>query len=546
MKPKGVKLNDEQIRRFICDGVAVLDSGVAPEVHQQIYDKIQWNNTREFNMGNNVLPRIAELQQVLDAPVIHGALQSILGDDYMLHPHRYMHANEPLDEAERNLSLTGSEHGPPVGEGSTGNSAWHQDGQIPMSRARYHVPRIAMVLYFPQDTPVERGPTRVIPGTHLQPYLRNSDFPFALVADRIKAGTCLLIAFDIAHAALSNRTDSSRYMLKFIFLRTRNPFGKPVGKPVEPSWDGGEDEWEPPKARLGRYDHSKAWSYIWDWMRAAPRFATTNPAASNDMQKWIGRLHDTDQEVRLEAIYQLAGIGADAIAPLRESLLQNAGQQREFTMPYRMNEHGAYVPIGDPNERRWNDVAYTLQDEAYALGAMGEVAVEPLMELLGHDDAWIKINAAFALGEIGPPAARAMGELTKLLGHELHQVARASLDAMGCIGTNIRVALPAIRKLLTVDNPVWSKPMGKNDRDGQIGVRFNALFALLSSDAPLDELDDVLAACLDDENGHVQAMALEALTLQRSGESRTGLLHALDYLKTHRWDHTLANGKRVT
>ncbi len=546
MKPKGVKLNDEQIRRFICDGVAVLDSGVAPEVHQQIYDKIQWNNTREFNMGNNVLPRIAELQRILDAPVIHGALQSILGDDYMLHPHRYMHANEPLDEAERNLSLTGREHGPPVGEGSTGNSAWHQDGQIPMSRARYHVPRIAMVLYFPQDTPVERGPTRVIPGTHLQPYLRNSDFPFALVADRIKAGTCLLIAFDIAHAALSNRTDSSRYMLKFIFLRTSNPFGKPVGKTVEPSWDGGEDEWAPPKARLGRYDHSKAWSYIWDWMRAAPRFATTNPAASNDMQKWIGRLHDTDQEVRLEAIYQLAEIGADAIEPLRESLLQNAGQQREFTMPYRMNEHGAYVPIGDPNERRWNDVAYTLQDEAYALGAMGEIAMGPLMELLEHDDAWIKINAAFALGEIGAPAARAMPELTKLLGHELHQVARASLDAMGCIGTNIRVALPAIRTLLTVDNPIWRKPMGKNDRDGQIGVRFNALYGLLSSDAPMDELDDVLAACLHDENGHVQAMALEALTLQRSGENRTGLLHALDYLKTHRWDHTLANGKRVT
>ena len=542
MRAEGIKLNDEQIRRFICDGVVVLDSSVEPEVHQQIYDKIQWNNTREFNMGNNVLPRVAELQQVLDAPVIHGALQSILGDDYLLHPHRYMHANEPLDESDRTLSLTGYEHGPPVGEGSTGNSAWHQDGQIPMSRPRYHVPRIAMVLYFPQDTPAKRGPTRVIPGTHLQPYLRNSDFPFALVADRIKAGTCLLIAFDIAHAALSNRTDSSRYMLKFIFLRTRNPFGNPAG----PSWRGGEDEWEPPKARLGRFDHSKAWSYIWDWMRGAPRFAPRNPAASNDVRKWIDLLHDTDQEIRLDAIYQLAGIGADAIAPLRESLLRNAGQQREFTLPYRMNEHGAYVPLGDPNERRWNDVAYTLQDEAYALGAMGEIAVGPLMELLEHDDAWIKINAAFALGEIGAPAARAMPELTKLLGHELHQVARASLDAMGCIGTNIRVALPAIRTLLTVDNPIWRKPMGKNDRDGQIGVRFNALYALLSSDAPMDELDDVLAACLDNENGYVQAMALEALTRPRGGENRPGLLHALDYLKTHRWDHTLANGKRVT
>ena len=545
MRAKGIKLNDEQVRRFICDGVVVLDSGVAPEVHQQIYDKIQWNNTREFNMGNNVLPRIAELQQVLDDPVVHGAVQSILGDDCMLHPHRYMHASEPLDEAERNLSLSGSEHGPPMGEGSSGNSAWHQDGQIPMSRPRYHVPRIAMVLYFPQDTPVERGPTRVIPGTHLQPYLRKSDFPFAFVGDHIKAGTCLLIAFDIAHAALSNRTDSSRYMLKFIFLRTRNPAGNPFGNPFGPSWDGGEDAWEPPKARLGRYDHSKAWSSIWDWMRGAPRFANRNPAASNDVRKWIGLLHDTDQEVRLEAIYELAAMGAAAIGPLRESLLQNAGLQREFTMPYRMNEHGAYVPIGDPNERRWNDVAYTLQDEAYALGAMGEVAVRPLMDLLRHDDAWIKINAAFALGEIGAPAARAMPELTKLLDHELHQVARASLDAMGCIGTNIRVALPAIRKLLTVNNPIWRKPMGKSDRYGEIGVRFNALYVLLSSDAPMEELDDELVACLDDDNGYVQAMALEALTRQHNGEDRPGLLHALDYLKTHRWDHTLANGKRV-
>ena len=168
MKPAGIRLNDEQVRRFICDGVLVLDSGLAPEVHRDIYDKIQWNNTREFNMGNNVLPRIAELQQVLDAPAIHGALQSILGDDYMLHPHRFMHASEPLDESDRNLSLNGSEHGAPMGKGSSGNSCWHQDGQIPMSRAgAITCLRLAMILYFPQDTPAERGPTRVIPGTHL-------------------------------------------------------------------------------------------------------------------------------------------------------------------------------------------------------------------------------------------------------------------------------------------------------------------------------------------------------------------------------------------
>ena len=160
MRPKGIKLDDEQVRRFICDGVVVLDSGVAPEVHQRIYDRIQWSNTHEFNMGNNVLPRVAELQQILDAPAVRGALQSVLGDGYLLHPHRFMHASEPLDEEERNLSPAGDEHRPPMGKGSTANSGWHRDGQIPLGRARYHVPRTALIFYFPQDTPVERGPTR--------------------------------------------------------------------------------------------------------------------------------------------------------------------------------------------------------------------------------------------------------------------------------------------------------------------------------------------------------------------------------------------------
>lgn len=537
MKRNSLKLDDEQIRRFICDGVLVLDSGVEPSVHQKIYDKIQWNNTREFNMGNNVLPRVAELQQILDSPVIHGAVQSILGDDYILHPHRFMHASEPLEESERNLTLKGDEHAPPMGEGSIAQSNWHQDGHCPLSRARYHVPRFAMILYFPQDTPVERGPTRVIPGTQLQPYLRKSDYPFAFVCDRIKAGTCFLIAWDIAHAALSNFTDSSRYMLKFIFMRTRNP--------VAPSWSGGAAKWQPPQERLGRFNHSKAWSYIWDWMRAAPRDSNTNRSASHDIQRWIGSLNAVDQEARLEAIYELAGIGADAIAPLQESLLQHAGLQREFDVPHHRDEYGAFVAEGDLSERRWSDRAYTLQDEAYALGAMGAVAIGPLTDLLKHDDAWIKINAAFALGEIGAPAACAMPHLTELLSHKLSQVARVSLDAMACIGTNTRVALPAICKLLTVANPDWQEPSRRAGWIGETQARFNALYALLCSDIPMDDLDDVLVACLDDPFGYVHSLALEALTRERSVENRPGLQHALHYLKTHRWDHTLANGQRV-
>ena len=535
-KPNGIKLTDEQVRRFICDGVVLLQSSLPPEVHQDIYDKLHWNSTHEFNMGNNVLPRVAELQQVLDDPVVHGGVQSVLGDDYIFHPHRFMHVAEPLDEAERSLSLVGDEHGPPMGKGSSANSAWHQDGQIPKGRTRWHLPRIAMILYFPQDTPVERGPTRVIPGTHMQPFVQKSDHPFALVGDHIKAGTCFLIHFDIAHAALSNRSDSTRYMLKFIYLRRSHP--------VAPSWDGGEVAWRPPQTRLGRYDHTRAWSYVWDWMRAARRAPNGKPADPNDVERWMGSLHNIDQRIRLEAIYGLAAIGADAIEPLMESLLTRAGQDREYARRYHKSVAGAFVPIDDPNDRRYSDHAFVPQDEAYALGAMGEVALQPLLELLSHDDTWMKLNAAYALGEIGPPAACAVPELAKLLDHELHQVARVSLDAMAFIGTNTRAALPAIRKLLTVDNPAW-KQTETSRWSGQVQVRFNALCALLNSDIPVDELDDLLVTCLDDECAYMHALALEALTEGRDGEDRPGLRHALDYLMTHRWDHMLANGKHV-
>jgi hypothetical protein len=68
---------------------------------------------------------------------------------------------------------------------------------------------------------------------------------------------------------------------------------------------------------------------------------------------------------------------------------------------------------------------------------------------------------------------------------------------------------------------------------------------LLNSDIPVHELEDLLIATLDDDTGYVPALALEALTSERGGEDREGLRQALNYLKLHRWDDTLANERRV-
>jgi hypothetical protein len=521
----GLKLNDEQVRRFICDGIIVLDSDISASIHQKIFDKIQWNNTREFNMGNNVLPRVPELQKVLDSPVIHGAMQSVLGDDYILHPHRFMHASEPVDAELREIELAGDEHEPVMGKGSSGSSRWHQDSQSPLSRARYHVPRLAMILYFPQDTPVDRGPTRVIPGTHLQTGLQESNYPFAFVCDTIKAGTCFLLAFDIAHAAFPNKTDLSRYMFKFVFMRTRNP--------TAPTWDGGKVPWQAPAARLGQYEHTKAWAYIWDWMRGTRQDSVQSKGS--DIESPIGQLNGGDPASGLHAIYELAPIGSPVVTPLVKSLLSHVGRKLERYKDDKTKKTSELRP------REWNEGAFAMQDEAYALGAMGAPAIDALISLLQHEDPWITINAAFALGEVGPEASVAMSALAQQLDDQSHQVVRATLDAIACIGVNTGVALPAIRRLLSEDNPDWQEILMRG-WTGESQVRFNAMCALLNSDIPVSEIEDLLVNTFDDPNGYVPALAVEALT--RDGSAKA-LRSAISFLKAHRWDDTLAKEIRV-
>ena len=56
-----------------------------------------------------------------------------------------------------------------------------------------------------------------------------------------------------------------------------------------------------------------------------------------------------------------------------------------------------------------------------------------LQGLLAHRDPWIRINAAFALGELGPAAEECVPQLAALLRDPHSQVVRQTLDALGAI-----------------------------------------------------------------------------------------------------------------
>ena len=518
-------LDDEQIRRFICDGMLILHSCQAPELQRTIRDKLEWVHKNDKDSEGNILPRVPELQTVLDGPVIRGALQSILGDDFLLHPHRIMVPSEPLPPDQRAIALRGDEDGPPMAKGSISYSHWHKDTYIPLGQARYHFPFRLFLFYFPQDTPIAMGPTRVIPGSQYQDTISVEDHAFGIVPEGIQAGSCMLAAFDIDHAGMSNRADQTRFMVKFNFMRTTMP--------KQPSWNGGLDVWQPPNEINGRYSHPQLWSTVWDWMCARPRKPLI---PSEDVAVYMSRLNSSDQRQRLDAIYTLGAMGEKALSPLLNSLLKLDGQGR-IEPPYSQNEDGSYQQnTSQLLQRRWTEGGYTFQDEAFALGCLGELAVDPLRQLLNSEDPWIAINAAFALGQIGRPAARAVDDLATLLESSDHRVVRAVLEAIACIGTNVSAALPAIKRLLQTDREHWQQDIRLPFRVGD-QIHFNAVFALLASDVPIVAMEQLLLEilALPATKNYVQALALETLLRHQSTE---GLRGALGFLKTRRWDET--------
>jgi HEAT repeat protein len=344
------------------------------------------------------------------------------------------------------------------------------------------------------------------------------------VPEGIKAGNCLLTAYDIEHAGMSNRTEQMRYMVKFIFFRTRNPEG--------PSWNGGEGPWQAPESRLGRHEHTQTWVRVWDWMRGQWQ---TGSLPAGDIDRHVSHLNGTDQQQRLAAIYSLGAMGEPALEPLVTSLLGVEGQDR-IEPPYIQQADGAFETVGDPLERRWTEGGYIFQDEAFAFGCLGDIAVDSLVDLLGREDPWVVINAAFALGEIGCSAARAVPRLAALLDNPDHRVVRAILESIACIGSNTIAALPAIKTLLDAPRDAWEQDL---ELDHLVGdqVHFNAIYALLLSDLDVPEMEALLVELLDRPapNVCVPATALEILLRRGSPE---GVRRAIAYLKAHRWDDT--------
>ena len=546
-------LSDAAIRQFIVDGYVQVQTDLPEAVHRTIFEKtdaifskikspeVEW----AYNPLNNVLPVVPELQQIMDAPQVRGALTSLLGRNYVMLPHRHCHPNfakpAPDSAADGRKLIMGI----------------HKDGHAGGQKPRHRVPRWAILFYYPQECPDEQGPTVIVPRSHFQHNLARQgdsdpllslpprgDGTYGLPDHYIHRtmlplacglGAVSIMHFDVGHSVIENLAQQPRYGQKFVFMRTEEP--------EAPTWDHQAEHWEQPDVSAIP-DHEILWTYIWNWMRGAgdrfqrgagarlqrrtaaelvclleaPEVARRLQAANElgflrsdaadtegTVAALVRALRDEYEPVRLNAAYALGAIGAPAQAPLLELLNTDA--------PFFDFDPVTHVSIA-----------------AHALGAVGAPAVAPLAERLAADREHTRCWAAYALGEIGLPAAGALPRLLAAAGDASPNVRRHALSAIGIIAT------PA--------DGVEEALIERLECEPESELRQYVLQALFRIGPSSGAGVPALAAALADDDGYVGAYAAEQL--YRTG-TPAAFAALVPYLRGQRWfPHEPLSEQRIT
>ncbi|MDF2962619.1 MAG: phytanoyl-CoA dioxygenase [Paenibacillus sp.] len=453
-----VLLNDEQMRKFITEGFLILKTDFSDEFHQKLMEQLNQVYEQEGNPGNNLLPRIRDLQKVFDHPIVTGALTSVLGPDYLMHTHRHGHYNAS----------------PKAG-------GWHKDSYWGYKKMRNHHPWWAMIMYFPQDTPVELGPTGVMPGTqNYESRTFVSDETEGEAVASGKAGTFALIHYDIWHRSTPNVLGQPRYMLKFEFMRTKAP--------TAPSWDCLEREWKQPASFSTKItEHEAMWKETWNWLSGqVGSLANTGKEDGAKVQELAAQLEDAFEPNVINAAYSLAGMGEAGVQALLQGL-------------------------------RHENVKIS-RTSAYGLSVAGAGAVAGLEAALGEDRVETVVHAVFALGELRHLAVSAVPKLAGLLDASTDVVIRQAVtEALAMIGTPTDQVVDGLIRCL---------------QDEDVQVRFMAGLSLCRMGAAADAAVPALEAALEDDNRYVRGHAAEALHYIGTDSAKNVLI---EFLLNSRW-----------
>lgn len=414
-------LTDKQLIQYLEDGYVVFE---AQELDQAFHERMFHAACLTYGMArgaasvdpaphirviaDNLRPRIPDVERLLASPSVRGALNSVLGDEWQLYPHDFIHESSPNDQS------------------------FHQDGNLPWNdRGHYrsHRPDWAMLFYYPQTTDEATGPTEVLPGTQywtndyelpddkyhrgdplgrgIKPVdpqaasLAERDAFIQRVADSwdvpnlerriltVPCGGLVLASYDLAHRGTRTGPGFAgrRFMYKFYLYRTTAPSSSSCYRASNVPVAGAHELTAPIVEKN------------WRWLHGEPVSPSANPPkySTNDLE-----LANSDAE-RTRIAYEL-GHQANSDTGLTEDLVALLSHAREGV---RRAAGYAFCMVERVEEALFKSV---LEDERAPVRRAAVLAlresmcctsntVEWLFERVETDpDDLVRSNAVYALG----------------------------------------------------------------------------------------------------------------------------------------------------
>ena len=516
-------LGEEQMWSFLRDGYVVLrPEDLDADFHAalfhaacQVHDEaraIGGDSSHLQVIGDNLRARIPLLESLLRSSTVHGALTSVLGEGYLLHPHHFVHEATPSDQS------------------------FHQDGNLPWNdRAHYrtHRPNWAMLFYYPQAVTLASGPTEVLPGSQywttnfekpdgtwhrgdavdktLRPdELNQGDLAArdrrlervveALGVDGIvrrkielPAGSVVLAHYDLMHrgSRMEAAFEGRRFMYKFYYLRTSDPVGHAGHVPsLLPANDPS------PSAPIVET--------IWHWLKGDGDWQPEIAAADQITRLQAARAED--ERVRLA--YEIGWLARRDRAILRQL--------------------GQLLCADDEAVRR---------SMAYAVGIVGAASEDVVLNALASEDARVRRVAAYAAGEARLATAPAIEALFRCLENDPDDLARSNAAyALGNIARAAGAAVSASRLLARLE-PAAEPDNTTNGGMPRSTVRVNIVYALCNMQLDEADLETLARTGLADHDRYVHGLTVALLERHVRGHAAGWMAPFIDHLASARYSH---------
>ena len=165
----------------------------------------------------------------------------------------------------------------------------------------------------------------------------------------------------------------------------------------------------------------------------------------------VAQLESTEVSVRAEATNRIRQIGAEAVPVLIEVLNEEEDEYTRASAIWLLSEIGqpldlvAHALIGSLGDSDQN----VSQTATSALISLGEPVVDSLIQALEHVSTTVRIQATYALGEIGQPIEKIMPSLINNFDDPEWNVRRVSVRALLNIG---QPAVPLLTEALEKGN----------------------------------------------------------------------------------------------